>query len=252
MKKIILATAADANYKSRPIFQSFLLSMDVNSDFDGNYVLYMDEETVDEGEGKIAYATFRSSDMKCLNKNNCIQHGEFLNAEIFRTTSDDDIIIFSDGDMYVQRGLTDTERLFLQSLTDDEVFVGYNASPTDTLLDEFHRLSPTGYLPSFLEPNVGSVKIYNTGVLCMNKRTWLRLSELYISMFPELDKMFEHYAKQQWLISYIIGTKGFSVYEMPYDFHNHTHYPPPSGTTIDENGVVRYNDKVVLFKHKWF
>lgn len=51
MKKIILATAADANYKSRPVFQSFLQSMDANSDFDGNYVLYMDHETVDEGEG---------------------------------------------------------------------------------------------------------------------------------------------------------------------------------------------------------
>ena len=63
--------------------------------------------------------------------------------------------------------------------------------------------------------------------------------------------MFEHYAKQQWLISYIIGTENFNIIEMPYYIHNHKHYPSPVGTHQDNNGIVYYDNKVVLFKHKW-
>jgi hypothetical protein len=64
--------------------------------------------------------------------------------------------------------------------------------------------------------------------------------------------MFAHYAKQQWLISFLIGTReDYNIIEMPYHIHNHLHFPSPEGTIQDKNGDVFFNNKKVLFKHKW-
>jgi hypothetical protein len=96
------------------------------------------------------------------------------------------------------------------------------------------------------------IKVYNTGVLAMNKLTWINLVNEYILLYPLIDSMFNHYAKQQWLISFIINTrKYYNVIEMSYDLHNHRHYPSPIGTKQESNGDVYFNDKLVLFKHKW-
>lgn len=251
MKQIILATGVDHAYYQRPIFQNYIKSIMENSNFDKNYVILLDMVPNKQSDHNIEYLTASINQMECLTKINCLQHGEFIKAKGFENIEDSDIILYSDGDMRLQRGLSSTERAFLAQLGDDEVFVGYNASPTDTLLDEANRLTFTGYQAPNIVGNFNEVKVYNTGVLCMNKATWIKLTNIYIELFPEIDKMFEHYAKQQWLICYIIGTREFKVYEMPYDFHNHTHYASPVGTAINEQGIVSYNNNVVLFKHRW-
>ena len=84
----------------------------------------------------------------------------------------------------------------------------------------------------------------------MNKKTWIKLMNQFIELYPLVNNTFHHYAKQQWLLSLLINTKGYNVYEMPYDIHNHLHYPSPVGTQQDSEGTVYYNNKVVLFKHK--
>lgn len=251
MKQIILATGVDYPYYQRSIFQNYIKSIMQNSNFDKNYVILLDMIPDKPSDQNIEYTTASISQMECLTTINCLQHGEFLKAGGFENIEDSDIILYSDGDMSLQRGLSSTERAFLTQLGDNEVFVGYNASPTDSLQDEAHRIAFTGYQAPSIVGSFDKIKIYNTGVLCMNKATWVKLTEKYIELFPEIDKMFGHVAKQQWLISYIIGTRDFKIHEMPYDFHNHTHYASPAGTTIDEHGVVSYNNSVVLFKHRW-
>jgi hypothetical protein len=104
---------------------------------------------------------------------------------------------------------------------------------------------------SLLKKDLKKIKVYNTGVLAMNKKTWIKLMNQFIEYYPEVDKTFHHYAKQQWLLSLLINTMGYNVYEMSYDIHNHLHYPSPAGTQQDAEGVVYYNNKKVLFKHKW-
>ena len=70
--------------------------------------------------------------------------------------------------------------------------------------------------------------------------------------FDFVESAFGHYAKQQWLISFLIGTDNyFNIIEMGYEIHNHKHYPSPIGTTQDKNGNVYFDNKLVLFKHKW-
>ena len=170
----------------------------------------------------------------------------------FINYSDNDVICFTDGDIILQRSLTNEELNFLRNLKNGDVFVGYNASPTDTLLDESHRLGHNGTNHLEFEYNWSKIKVYNTGVLVMNKITWTNLVNEYVVLYPLVDSMFSHYAKQQWLISFIINTREyFNVIEMSYDLHNHRHSPSPVGTRQEPNGDVYFEDKLVLFKHKW-
>lgn len=250
MNKLILSTGSDIHYL--PKIQPYLDSIEHNSNFDENYLILVDDGDVNFHREKIKLIKFPISNVKCLNSVKCIQHGEFILNDFFIKYSDNDVICFTDGDIILQRSLTNEELNFLRNLKNGDVFVGYNASPTDTLLDESHRLGHNGTNHLEFEYNWSKIKVYNTGVLVMNKITWTNLVNEYITLYPLVDSMFSHYAKQQWLISFIINTREyFNVIEMSYDLHNHRHYPSPVGTRQEPNGDVYFEDKLVLFKHKW-
>jgi calcineurin-like phosphoesterase family protein len=253
MKKLILATGVDEKYYNTDIFNNYVSSIIKNSNFNKNFIFVVDHNVDITIFNNIEIKEISSKDISCLPNNKCLQHGEFIKSNnLSDTIQDEDIIVFTDGDMTLQRNLKQDEILFLHSLKDNDVYVGYNASPEDTLSDEYYRLTPTKPHNEIFNIDISKIKIYNTGVLCMNKKTWEKLSKEYIKLFPWIDTLLTHYAKQQWLICFIIGTMGYNIIEMPYDIHNHTHYPSPEGTNIDENGIVSFKGDVVLFKHRWF
>jgi hypothetical protein len=252
MNKIILSVGSDDKYLTNPHLINYLKSIFLNSNFDYNIISYLGEKNIESEYNKISVAKILPSIVKKINKNNCIQHGEFLNSPYFKDFSDQDIICFTDGDMTIQRPLSEDEINFIRNLKDNDVFVGYNKSPEDTLYDEYYRISPKKQDNEIgFEVDLKNTKVYNTGVLIMNKKTWLLLMNYYIENFDTIDKLFEHYAKQQWLICYLFKLYNFNVIEMGYNMHNHTHYPSPLGTT-NENGIIKYYGDVVLFKHRWF
>jgi hypothetical protein len=251
MSKVILATGSDFNYLKK--IEPYLGSLEMNSNFDENVLVLLSNEDFTINSSKITIAKQDPSTIKALSPINCTQHGEFIFAPYFDKFNDDDVIFYTDGDMYLQRNITDEEREMYSNFKDGDVYIGYNASPTDTLYDEAPRLGYNGTMhPEFFDVDWRKVKVYNTGLIAMNKKTWQKLANDYIPLYPLVDKMFRHYAKQQWLISFIVNTKSeYNVIEMPYDIHNHTHYPSPIGTKQDGNGNVYFEDKLVLFKHKW-
>lgn len=249
---IILATGSDLNYLSK--MRPYLKSIESNSNFDKNILVFVGEDEMTLPYKNIQVVNLPLQNIQSLNSNKCVQHGDFLNSEPFNSmTDDDDVIVYTDGDIILQRNISEDEIKFYKSFKDGDVYVGYNASPTDTLELEANRLGKTGVVSTGIEIGLWSkTKVYNTGVLAMNKRTWKTLLDYYNEMYPLVNPMFYHYAKQQWLISYIIGIKPeFNVMEMGYDIHNHKHYPSPEGTTQDMNGDVYFKNKKVLFKHKW-
>jgi hypothetical protein len=250
MNKLILATGSNLNYLHK--MSTYLKSIEKNSNFDSNYLIFLGEEEIELGYKKIELLNVYQKGLEIVPSNYCLQHGEFLKSEkLNEKTGDNDIIFFTDGDIEIQRPLTEEEVNQFRNFKDDDVYVGYNASPTDTLFDEANRLGFSGYQAEFLTNDLKNIKIYNTGVLAMNKKTWLKLKNQFVKLYPEVDKTFYHYAKQQWLLSFLINTNGYNVFEMSYEIHNHKHYPSPIGTKQDENGIVYYNNKMVLFKHKW-
>ena len=250
--KIILSVGADDKYLQNPHLKKYLVSIDENSNFDENILVYLGKEVPNINHNNIKVLDVKPESIIKNNVNNCIQHGEFLNSDGFDKYSDSDIIVFTDGDMTLQRNLTDDELNVFRNLTDDDVYIGYNQSPDDTLENEYFRLHPiSDSIPEQFNGELKNIKVYNTGVVGMNKKTWIKLKNSYIEKFDSINVLFHHYAKQQWLICYILGTENYNIIEMGYDIHNHTHYPSPLGT-VNDNGIIKYYDNIVLFKHRWF
>jgi hypothetical protein len=250
MNKVVIATGSDLKYLKK--IEPYLRSLELNSNFDENILVFLGEEDFTLNSPKLSLAKQSPSTVRALSPINCTQHGEFIFAPYFDKFNDSDVIFYTDGDMYLQRNITNDEKEMYSNFKDGDVYIGYNASPTDTLADEAPRLGYKGInFPEF-DVDWKKVKVYNTGLIAMNKKTWQNLANDYIPLYPLVDKMFNHYAKQQWLISFLINTKSeYNVIEMPYDIHNHRHYPSPIGTKQDGNGNVYFDDKLVLFKHKW-
>lgn len=248
--KIILATGSDINYLNKSV--NYLLSVEKNSNFDINYLVFLGKEKVNCEFKKIKILNLFPENLSTKNSFKCVQEGNFLKSEGFdENVNNEDIIFFTDGDMTLQRPLHSDEIDMIKKFKDDDVYIGYNFSPNDNLYDEYFRLNPTGKISNTFSSDFKKIKCYNTGVIAMNKKTWKKLHNFYTEMFCDVDPMFNHYAKMQWLICYILATKNFNIIEMGYDIHNHTHAPSPIGTSIDKNGIVQYNNKIVLFKHKW-
>lgn len=250
--ELILATASDIGYLPR--MQKCMESMVENSNFDKNVFVYLKSTDTDirMTNDMIIMSVVDINSIEALNKNKCIQHGEFLKSGgVFDGIKDEDVIVFIDGDVEIQRPMNEREIELFNGLKDDEVSVGYNASMTDTLRDEFERLQPTDGKDCKFYVDAKENKVYNTGVLAMNKKTWNKMCKEYIRLFPYIDSLFGHYAKQQWLISFILTTQGYTIKEMDYYIHNHTHHGVVEGSRIDSERKVYYKDELVLFKHQW-
>jgi len=205
MNKLIIATGSDFKYLKK--IEPYLKSLESNSNFDENILVFLSDDDLTLRSQKLSLAKQSPSTVKALSPINCTQHGEFIFAPYFDKFNDDDVIFYTDGDMYLQRNITDEEREMYINFKDGDVYIGYNASPTDTLDDEAPRLSYNGTMFDEFNLDWKSIKIYNTGLIAMNKKTWQKLANDYIPLYPLIDKMFSHYAKQQWLISFLINTK---------------------------------------------
>jgi len=246
--KLILMTGSDEKYINK--IKPYLDSIDNNSNFDLNFLIYLSDNDI-QLDNKINVLKLSPSKYMYRNSINCLQHGEFIKSDGFDDLiGDHDVIVFTDGDMILQRNLSEDELMKFRNLKHGDVFIGYNESPNDNLLKEYNRLLPTGYVSDIFKIDLSKIKCYNSGVIGATKSTFKKLSQFYGELYGDIDKTMKYYSKQQWLISFIIGSKFFNVIEMDYDIHNHTHHGVVNGSKI-ENKIVTYNDKIVLFKHKW-
>jgi hypothetical protein len=251
MNKLILITGSD--YRYLPSIGRYIDSINNNSNFDKNYLVYLkDDQDLQTDYNRVKISTVNIDEIESLTSIRCLQHGEFLKSNLMHEIEDNDVIFFTDGDVFLQRGMDDDEINFLRKISDDEIYVGYNASKTDNLHDEYYRLTPNQNKVDFLEGiNLSSHKVYNTGIVAMNKKTWSKVCKSYNVKFDQINNKFEHYAKQQWLLSLIFTTEGYNIIEMDYDIHNHNIYGIVPGTTYRDNSVY-FNNKKCLFRHKHF
>lgn len=250
MRKLILATGCDDRYIKN--IEPYLKSIEKNSNFDLNLFILLSNTKYEYQSNNIKTLMMLPNKFKYKTKINCLQHGEFLDSEMFDDfVKDDDVIFYTDGDIILQRSLNTSEYEWFKNINHDEVMIGYNASIDDNLKLEFDRLSPQKNLSFELMNDFSKIKCYNTGVMGMTKKTWRKLLMFYGPLFPKINQTLQHYAKQQWLICFVFGTQGFKITELNYDIHNHKHYVSPMGTELRDDKMVYYNNKLVLFRHAW-
>lgn len=173
----------------------------------------------------------------------CVQGGSFLEA---LDLDDEAVVVFTDGgDIVMQRPLTLSEWSQLRGLDADTVLVSWNACPGDTLGAEAIRLA-SDPIPTKFDL---TLPCYNTGVIATTMGAYRRLYERYKAHWDEVDALFTHHARQQWLLSWILGTDDHLKVEILSPvFHSHGHYP--NHGCYDQAGVLHWGGDPVLFRHK--
>lgn len=173
-----------------------------------------------------------------------LQAGGFLSAAF----DDNDLIIFTDGDAYMQRVPTAQEQAMLASWPLGTIGLAYNAGPDDTLATEAARLKPrTDVAEAGFDLRL---PIYNLGVIIARAGDYRRWLAAYVPIQPRVVGLFDHHAHQQWGLCAAISDAGLRVSVVPATLHTHGHYPPPPGVTLGrERGRITANGETVLFRH---
>jgi hypothetical protein len=232
--------------RAEPFIRSMLPSSHIS-----NIIITLDfsvDTSFKQQYGHIRFVELDSKHVQAKSSISCLQHGGFLAA--LDWVNDDDVIIFTDADIDIQRTMSPDELLFFRELADNEIAAGYNASSSQTLKDEASALIPLkkSEVIESLFPGFATLKTYNTGVVAAKKKVYQALYEHYVHAWDKVDRLFTHYAKQQWLLSYLIQSH-FEVKLIPNSIHTHAHYPVT--LRIEEPCGFKFciRDQPVLFAH---
>jgi hypothetical protein len=166
--------------------------------------------------------------------------------------NDNDIIIFSDGDVIIQRDINESEIKLLETFKDNDIGCNMNNFKARSLESDYNLLQP---LVPYLEIKKGFGFIhnfkefigYNTGLLIGKPMAWKYLRKSYKRYYHYIEKTCLHYAKQQLLIN-IITQSEMKTIEIPQTIHTHGHFGLPPFARYD-NGLLKVGDELVLFRH---
>lgn len=247
--KLYLATGATPNYLRN--ISPYLKTVDTNSNFDKNILVCVgsNKEIINNSKNiDILYLKYEQ--IESLGDIGCIQHGEFLNHTYFNSVNDEDIICFTDGDVLMQRPLTDKEINDFKNIKDGEVLLQVNSYKGESLYEEYKKLSPKISYQE-LSNKLGGISdnfhVYNGGVIIANKKTWSILKEKYIKYHKINDNAFANYARIQWLLCFVIN-KYLKPVLMPPSIHTHFHAGPVINSKFIDNKLY-VNDQMCLFSH---
>jgi hypothetical protein len=178
-----------------------------------------------------------------------LQHGAWLP---FVDAADNDVVIWTDGDLFMQRPFSERELADLEAWPAGTFGVSYNMGPHETLLHEaLFKLRPKISAGAFLD-KWGDVTLqcpcFNVGVMVGRVRDYRKLYDLYMPEWESVLADLEHPARQQWLIGYTMA-RHFEMRLLPYTFHMHAHFELPSGALVGQAGEAYFNNQLVLFWH---
>jgi hypothetical protein len=179
------------------------------------------------------------------------QHGAWLQVV---PGEPDDVAIFTDGDIVMQRPFSARELDWLASLDDNTIAAGYNSGPDETLAVEGARLFPRFPLEAigrrFDAVDIFTTPCYNIGVMAARRSVYQRIYDAYMPLWETVSEAFGHMARQQWLVCYVIAALGIRVDVTPYSWHANGHYGMPPGCRYGPGGLLYAGDDVVLMRHK--
>lgn len=175
------------------------------------------------------------------------QHGAWLRVV---PGEPDDIVIFTDGDILVQRPFMQAEIDWLSDIG-EAVALGYNSGPAETLWTEAQRLFPRVTLNQ-LKYHMGAVDTipcYNIGVIAAKRSTFQAIYDEYMPRWELISEAFGHAARQQWLVCWTIARLAIETRITSYSLHANGHYGIPPGCHYID-GMLYHEDTPVLFRHK--
>ena len=177
----------------------------------------------------------------------CVQQGCFLEV---LNCADDDVIVFTDGDVRMQRPLSDDELAWMRALPTDTIALGWNAGPDDTLAHEAHRLALAQDGRDLFAPYLIR-RIYNFGVIVTRAATYKRLYAHYLSLWPHYQPHTSHYAATQFLLCVCVYQLGLRIWELPVSVHAHGVFGGPAAGVEAQGEMLVVDGEPALFRHHW-
>jgi hypothetical protein len=253
---LILATATNQPYfpRANPYFKS----ISEKSKADRNIVYLIDGFIPEERFPNIEYINIRSDLFLAPSQNFCIQHGEFFRQQECCNFNNEDLLIFTDADMRLNRWFDEEEIKLIDSIGQNEIALSGNASmvlspENSTMLAEYYRIKPTISIRALqkIYGDISNITCYHTGVFVCRVETYRLISNIYIEMFPSFKDIFRHGAKEQWLLNYIINKNGIKVIDLPLAIHAHGCYGLPRRVVMKD--MVAFTDgREIMFQHNIF
>jgi hypothetical protein len=146
--------------------------------------------------------------------NSCMQHGAFLQyLNNVSPLKEDDYIIFTDVDIRIQRGFNEKE---LELLDQKKVLVSYARNSTSTLANIVTMVDarvPLYEIANRFGEVIFSYPHYHTPVLGASYAVWKSIHDEYLQNIERINNTFAHYGRQEWLLSYILSSKGFEIFD---------------------------------------
>lgn len=168
----------------------------------------------------------------------CIQHGSFLKVI---DGHNDELLMYCDGDMVMQRPFTEAELAWLNSFWADTFSAGWN-QPDESLIDCTRLIMPKVEMDEIWERFPGKLDKWpslNVGVLVMRRSAWEKVYAAYMERWELACDTFEHQARQQWLICFTLFALELDFRLMPYTMHVHGHFGIKPGMDVD-SAVFRH------------
>jgi len=176
-----------------------------------------------------------------------VQHGSFLNVV---DGKENEILIYCDGDMVLQRAFTAEEITWIRRFGDNTVSAGPNRY-RESMLDELELLQVLVSMDELRGRFPGEIdewQMLNVGVLAMRRSAWEKLYRAYMERWELVSQTMGHQARQQWLICYLIYALGMDLRVMPYLMHSHGHFGLHPGVEMHGEDVVA-NGKLAAIRH---
>ena len=233
-----------------PQAEHYIKTINANSNIQ-NILVTLDFNINQHGKEKyneVKFVRLNSEQVKSPNPNYCLQHGAFL--QVLDFIPQEDIIIFTDADIKLQRPFSKTEIIFFKSIAENEIGVNYNRNNSDLLIEEAERLKPSSPVGDIEKkyPEISTFSTYNTGVIVTKYKTYAQLYYLYNKYWPEFENLFVSNAKQQWLLSYLIN-KYFKPVIIPDLIHTHGKYPVDLRVNKESGYKFLIDNELVALNH---
>lgn len=203
-------------------------------------------DAVPDALSDFSFVPLPASEARGHTGNYCIQQGCFLDV---LGAADDDVIIFTDGDIRLQRPPSADEVAWMSSIPADTIALAWNGGPDDTLDNEAHRISMTDQGRRDFAA-VLHRKVYNVGVIVTRAATYRRIYARYMELWPTFYPETAHYAANQFLMCAVIAELGLHVWEMHPTVHTHGCFGLPEWAEWRDE-VMTVGGVPVLFRHHW-
>lgn len=178
-----------------------------------------------------------------------LQSGEFID---YLDLDNDDIVIFTDYDITMQRDFSDAELKLINNINNETFLMQWDSFPTTNLYDYFPALAPKKKPDEWQNDFSISLKemnSFNTGVLVARVSAYRKLWSEFKKLTEKMTSYFSRHAAVQFIDCFIIQ-RDMKAEKMQEDMHNGQWF---TGNKCNfKDGFMMFGEQKVLFAHHKF